>query len=186
MTREQENKGWYMYNKAITKLQSQLIAAGHSSFDDKGAERFAAMRRGIIANLANPEFQGQPNQFYNEAWSKQFMTIDRLATERRIADLKKIVADPGLQSLSNLGVRTDIGTLYQYLTQRDVVQVALEQRKAKGGSADINAKKNRDLRRTFNQFTDSLIEGDTRFGELHTRYLQRDMGYITMKGEEVG
>ncbi len=185
MAREQENKGWYMYNKEITKLQSQLLDAGYSSFEEKGAERFAAMRKGIIANLANPEFQGKPNKFYNEAWSKQFMTIDRLAIDRRIADLRKIVSDPGLQSLSNLGIRTDIGTLNYYLTERDAFTAALDKRKASGGSGDIKAKSNEDLRIMFSQFADSLIEGDTRFGELHTRYLQRDMGYIVMKGEAI-
>ncbi len=179
MAREQENKGWYMYNKEITKLQSQLLDAGYSSFEEKGAERFAAMRKGIIANLA------KPNKFYNEAWSKQFMTIDRLAIDRRIADLRKIVSDPGLQSLSNLGIRTDIGTLNYYLTERDAFTAALDKRKASGGSGDIKAKSNEDLRIMFSQFADSLIEGDTRFGELHTRYLQRDMGYIVMKGEAI-
>lgn len=177
MDRAEADRGWYLFNKAMTGLQAKLYERGLTSFDDDAASDLRAMRKGYVDNLTKPEFNGKANKFYNEAWSKQYLTVDPLRMERKIADMRKIVSDPGLQELSNVGTRTDIGTLAMYIRQRDIATKALSIRNKAGGSDDITAQANDDIRRTFAGYTDMLIESDTRFGELHNRYLHSDMGY---------
>lgn len=177
MDRQEADRGWYQFNKSMTGLQAKLFERGLSSFDDDGAADLRSMRAGYISVLSKPEIDGKPNPYYNEAWSKQYLTVDPLRMDRKIADMRKIVNDPSLQQASNSGLRTDIGSLAMYIRQRDTINGALAIREKRGGSADINAQKNEDLRRIMAGYSDALIEADTRFGELHNRYLHSDMGY---------
>lgn len=177
MDRQEADRGWYQFNKAMTGLQAKLFERGLTSFDDDGASDLAKMRAGYISVLSKPEINGQENPYYNEQWSKQYLTVDPLRMERKIADLRKIVEDPSLQQAANSGLRTDIGSLAMYIRYRDTVTMALDIRNKRGGSADINAKANEDLRRQMAGYSDALIESDTRFGELHNRFLHSDMGY---------
>jgi hypothetical protein len=185
MDRQEADRGWYMFNKAMTGLQAKLFERGLESFEDSGAADLKAMRKGYIDSLSRPEISGRPNKYYNEAWSRQYLTVDPLRMERKIADMRKIVNEPTLQGLANGGLRSDLGSLKAYIDQRDTFTRALAIRKEKlGGSADIKAKSNEDIRRTMATFTDTLIQNDTRFGELHNRYLQSDMGYNLIAHEE--
>jgi len=177
MDRQEADRGWYQFNKSMTGLQAKLFERGLSSFEDDGAEDLRQMRAGYIAVLSKPEIDGSPNPYYNEQWSKQYLTVDPLRMERKIADLRRIVNEPSLQQAANSGLRTDIGSLAMYIRQRDIITKALAIRNKNGGSADINAQSNEDLRRTMAGYSDSLIESDTRFGELHNRFLHSDMGY---------
>ena len=177
MDRQEADRGWYQFNKSMTGLQAKLFERGLSSFDDDGADDLRQMRAGYINVLSKPEINGSPNPYYNEQWSRQYLTVDPLRMERKIADLRKIVNDPSLQQAANSGLRTDIGSLAMYIRYRDTVTKALSIRNKNGGSADINAKANEDLRRVMSGYSDALIESDTRFGELHNRFLQSDMGY---------
>lgn len=184
MDRQEADRGWYMFNKAMTGLQAKLFDRGLESFEDAGASDLRAMRQGYIDSLAKPEINGLPNQYYNEAWSRQYLTVDPLRMDRKIADMRKIVNEPSLQALANGGLRSDIGSLKAYIDQRDLFNKALAIRKSQGKSGDIKAKENGDIRKTFAVFTDSLIQNDTRFGELHNRYLQSDMGYNLIAHQE--
>lgn len=177
MDRQEADRGWFQFNKAMTGLQAKLFDRGLTSFEDDGAEDLQKMRAGYISVLSKPEINGSPNKYYNEQWSKQYLTVDPLRMDRKIADMRKIVSDPGLQQLANAGMRTDIGSLAMYIQQRDTINKALAIRKSRGGSSDINAQVNEDLRRTMAGYSDALIESDTRFGELHNRFLHSDMGY---------
>lgn len=177
MDRQEADRGWYQFNKAMTGLQAKLYERGLASFDEDGASDLQRMRAGYVSVLSKPEIDGKPNPYYNEAWSRQYLTVDPLRMDRKIADMRKIVNDESLQAASNSGLRTDIGSLKMYIEQRDVVNKALAIRDKKGGSADIRAKANTDLRKFMATYSDALIESDTRFGELHNRYLQSDMGY---------
>ena len=56
---------------------------------------------------------------------------------------------------------------------------ALDVRGGNGGSSDINARSNQDLRAQFEALTNRLIEADTKFQSIHTKYFANDMGYNT-------
>lgn len=59
----------------------------------------------------------------------------------------------------------------------------LAQRAAAGGNSTLTAKSNSDLADTWQRFVDSLIESSVRFGDLHSRYLSRDLNYDNSQQE---
>lgn len=186
LERAEEAKGWYKYNKKMLGLQAELFDRGLTSFSDKGAQDLLARKQAMVSTMSDPEFEGKANPYYNKAWSKAFNTIDPLKMDRRIADMRKIVDNPVAITMANEGMRTDFKSLAMYIDYRDQIVAELAARKAKGGSDNILAKANKDQRKNMTMFTNRLIESDTRFNELHNRYLGRDMGYDeTMKEEAV-
>lgn len=72
--------------------------------------------------------------------------------------------------------RSDLRSLRTYLAGRQVINEELAARAARGGAKSLKAQKNRDLAQGWAVFVDGLIERDTRFGDLHSRYLSRDLG----------
>lgn len=179
------DEGWYQYNKVMLSLQNQLIGRGLTSYEDAGAEDLLAKKRALPIVFGTETLaDGEQNPYYNPVWRKDFDTIDRGAYERRINDLWKIVNNPVMQAMAREGSRTDISTLTDYLLIREQANKILAQRAAAGGAITITAKKNSDLRDAFQRATNMLIERDTRFGELHNRYLSRDMGYDKTEADE--
>lgn len=176
--KSKQDEGWYQYNKVMLSLQQQLFARGLNSYEEAGAEDLLNKKRLLPTIMGMEKLDdGRDNPFYNPMWKKDFDTVDRGAYERRVKDMWKIVNNPVMQAMANEGSRTDIIVLRQYLLTREAVNKELAKRAAAGGAATITAKANADLRDAFNRATNSFIEKDTRFGELHNRYLSRDMGY---------
>lgn len=176
--------GWQQYTALNADVQAQLIARGLKSFDQKGAKDLKAKRDANIAVLSealNPD--GSANPYYNEAWEKEFSTTDKGAYDRRALDFQKIADDPGLQARAfdaqgnPGGARSEIARLGDYLEARSKINMELMRRKRSGGSDDISAKQNTDLRQVFSAHVNDLIEQDTRFGYLHARWFSSDMGY---------
>lgn len=163
--------GWSMFHKLSETLKSQMLEAGFSSFDDKGAEDFALTRRMIVELLTAPEVLGKENPFYNRSWETDWNQQDRGFYDRRIHDLRQIVKTPDLDPRLN-PMRADMRGLVEYLSVRDSVTDMLAQRE----SDDINAKGNADLKTLFRQFVFDITERNIAFAELHNRYLSRDMG----------
>ncbi len=178
LERAEESKGWYKYNQKMLGLQAKLFDRGLTSFTDKGAADLLNKKQAMIATMSDPEFEGKANPYYNKAWSEAFNTIDPLKMDRRIADMRKIVSNPVAITMAKEGMRSDFASLAQYIDFRDKVVNELTVRGGKkNGSSNILAKKNADLRGSMTMFTNRLIENDTRFNELHNRYLGKDMGY---------
>lgn len=183
-TASQVNAGWMQYSKMMDTINAQLFQRGLKSYDDPGAEDLKAERKGVVQMLTSQVLPtGAANPYYNEAWDAAYNSLSPTKYERTAYDLQKIVDDPEIwskaydQSTGTVGIRSDIFTLRAYLDQRSNVQQALMQRAASGGSADINAQSNYDLKNSFATFTTALIEADTKFNELHSRYFANDMGY---------
>ena len=170
-----EKLGWTTFNKYMDKLTAQLYQAGFQTFSDKGAEGYAAAKKAVVQVLTSPTLADgvTKNRFYNEAFDKAYNTIDQTKDARNILALKDLVTTKELVQDPN---RTDIQVLSKYLSYRDGLQQVLANRgTAKGGSTDINAKSNGDLKQTWQQVSMMLHESDTRFGALHDRWLSRDM-----------
>lgn len=176
-------RGWQQYNSIMDTVNAKLFDAGFSSYDEKGAETFKNMKKAILYLLTKREMpDGTKNGFYNEAWEEEWNSFDKGKYDRNAANLYKIVEDPMIWSKAvnpdgTVGVRSDIYTLRTYLEYRREMQKTLIERKMAGGSDDITTKKNRDLKDSWDRMTLSLLEADTRFGWVHSRYFGSDMGF---------
>lgn len=179
----QRAKGWQQYNSAMTALDAQLFKSGFGSYDDPGAEQLKLSKKAIIYLLTKREMpDGKPNNFYNEAWEKEWNSFDKGKYDRNASKLMQIVDDPELWSKAvnedgSVGIRSDIYTLRTYLEYRKEMQKALLIRKQQGGSDDITTQQNGDLKDSWDRTVIKLLEADTKFGWVHRRYFGTDMGF---------
>lgn len=176
-------RGWQTYNRLINKIDAQLFDRGFKSYEDPGAENLKLQRQAVTKMLTSRTFaDGTENAFYNEAWEKEFNSLDKGKYDRTAATLQKIVDDPELQAKMQLpngtvGQRSDLYTLKTYLFYRTQMQKALMTRKIQGGSDDIKTKSNADLKGSWDKIVMSLLEADTKFAWVHNRWFPSDMGF---------
>lgn len=181
------SRGWKQYQGYMNSLYGQLFSRGLQTFDDAGAEDLKSEKQSLVKTLTEQRVMDengvmQDNQYYNKEWAKAYTSIDKGYYDRATQDMRAIVNDPEIWSKAvnpdgSVGVRSDIYTLKTYLSYRDDVKRALILRNEAGGSDDINAQENADIKGQWNALVIKLIESDTKFGDLHTRYLSRDMGF---------
>ena len=173
MAENERRRGWAKYTRTMNYVNASLRSAGFDSFEDAGAERFKQMRSAVAHLYGDPILpNGDNNPYYNEGWSKDYFSLDPKKYDRMIPGLTTVAHS----ELAKQSSRTDLRRLQEYLTYRKAVMGELARRKAAGGSAVLTAKTNTDLSRGWGRVVDALIEADTRFGDLHHRYLSRDMG----------
>lgn len=176
-------RGWQQYNAAMNLVNAELFKAGLTSYDDPGAEGLKALKKSIVNVLTKAELEpGVKNQHYNEAWEKDFNSFDKGKYDRNAKNLYQITEDPELWAKAqnpdgSVGIRSDIYTLKAYLDNRREMQKALYVRKQDGGSDNITAGVNSDLKDSWDRFVLKLIEADTKFGWVHSRYFGSDMGF---------
>ncbi len=177
--------GWKQFNKYNEKLYGELFEKGFTSFNDEGAEMIKAKRDANIQLLTTAEFpdNGEANPYYNEAWTKAYNSIDKSKYDRQATNIWKIVSDPELwakaQPLADgtVGIRSDLYTVRGYLEQRRDFQKALLIRDANGGSSDPTAQSNEDLKDSWDRMVLDLIQQDTKFAWIHSRWFSGDMGF---------
>lgn len=173
MKENERRRGWAKFTQLQNAITAQLHAAGFQSFADSGAEQLKAMKGAVARLLGDPMLpDGSENPYYNAEWSEDFNTFDPKKYDRLIPGLTE-VAHSDMADNPN---RSDLRRLRTYLTGRQVVMRELAARGNAGGAKTLKAKTNTDLASNWARFVDSLIESDTRFGDLHHRYLSRDMG----------
>lgn len=173
MAENQRRLGWAKFGQLRNAVTAQLHSAGFESFEDPGAEQFKHMRSGIAKLLGDPLLpDGSENPYYNEQWSRDFFTIDPKRYDRLVPGLTA-VANSELAQLKN---RSDLRRLQEYLGFRKAITTTLAARDKAGGSASLSAKSNVDLASAWGRIVDGLVESDTRFGDLYSRYLSRDLG----------
>jgi hypothetical protein len=183
MEENKRREGWTKYTAVMNSLTNHLHNRKLKSFADKGAEDLRAVKQAVTKLWSQPLLpNGQKNPYYNDAWSKDFSTYDTLKYDRLI---------PGLTSLANSELakdpnRSDLRTLKTYLAGRQAVTQILAQRTATGGHSTLTAKSNSDLATAWQRFVDGLIESSVRFGDLHARYLTRDLGYDDTEQQNQG
>lgn len=181
MDRAEAQRGWYLFNKMMLPIQSELYRRGLRTFDEKGAQDLQKMKVAAAKTLSSQTLpDGSPNPYYNENWAKEYTSFDTGKYDRFASNLEKVFGHIIPMGLAE-GGRSDLNSLYKYLQIRKSVKDELLGRK----SQNINAKSNADLKTFMTQNTMSLMERDTRFNELHNRYFNRDMGF-DMHGFEEG
>lgn len=174
MKENQRRLGWSKFTAFMNALTAQLHNRGLQSFQDKGAEDLHAAKQAFVQLIGSPTTpDGEANPYYNAAWSEDYNTLDPLKYERLIPGLQAVARSP----LANQSSRSDLRVLQSYLGARQGITQLLAARKAAGGSNVITAKSNADVLEAWQRYVDGLIESDTNFGDLHSRYLARDLGY---------
>jgi hypothetical protein len=180
-------QGWRQYQSYMNGLYGDLFARGLQSFDDPGAEDLKSQKQALVQTLSSPRIIGddgemKDNEYYNEQWTKDYSSLDKTYYDRAAQSLRAVTDDPEIWSKAvnpdgSTGMRSDIYTLKTYLSYRDDVKRALLLRNEAGGSEDINAGVNADIKQQWNSLVVKLIEQDTKFADLHSRYLSRDLGF---------
>ncbi|MGN6127880.1 MAG: hypothetical protein ACTHON_15065 [Humibacter sp.] len=182
MTENQRRLGWSKYTAVMNDLNAKLRNRGLKSFNDKGAEDLSLTKKAITAMWSQPLLpDGSPNPYYNDAWSKDFSSYDSLKYDRLI---------PGLTSVANSELaddpnRSDLRSLKTYLLARTAVNMILQRRAAAGGKKTLTAQSNADMAHARPRIVDLQIEKDPRFGDLHSRYLARDMNYDNSEQQQL-
>lgn len=178
MAENQRRLGWSKYTQVMNAVTAQLHGAGFDTFEDAGAERFKQLRSAVAKLYGDPLLpDGTENPFYNEQWSKDYYSLDPKRYDRMIPGLTAVA----FSDLAKEKNRSDLVKLQQYLKFRQGVAAMLAARDKAGGSADLSAQSNADLAQAWGRIVDSLVESDTRFGDLYHRYLSRDMGVDTQQ-----
>ncbi len=176
-------RGWQQYHSLMEDANSQLFDRGLKTFDDDGAEDLKAYKQGIQRMLTEQILpDGSENPYYNKAWEEEFNSLDKGKYDRRASDMLAIVSDPEVWAKAvsddgTVGIRSDIYTLRTYLEERKMMSIALMQRNAAGGSEDIKAQSNWDLKSNWDAFVMSLLEADTKFAWTFNRFFATDMGF---------
>lgn len=176
-------RGWQDYNSYIESINSELFDRGLNTFDDEGAEDLKAKRQAVVQMLTEQYTpSGAVNPYYNEAWEKEFSSLDKGKYDRTAFKLQQVVSDPELWAKAvsqdgTVGMRSDIYSLATYLSARMQMNKALKIRKMNGGSDDPQAQSNYDLKNSWDKFTMQLIQQDTKFAWVHSRWFATDMGF---------
>lgn len=173
MAENQRRLGWARYTAQMHRIEAKLHRAGFQSFNDPGAEDFKAEKKAwtnVYSQRLYPDGRVNPN--YNQAWADDYNSYDQQKYDKMVPHLLELANS----DLAKDPQRTDLYTLGKYLGGRQQVMSMLNERRATGGSAVLTARDNFDLLAQWEAFVQGLVESDTRFGDLHHRYLARDLG----------
>ena len=186
------SRGWKQYNSFREQKYAELFDRGLTAFSDEGAEDLQEDMELIETVLTQDKFlDGTENPYYNKDWQQDFTTLDKGKYDRNAASLLKVVEDPEVWSKAvspdgTVGIRSEIYSLRTYLGYRREMQKALAIRKMDGGSDDPQAQSNADLKDSWDRMVISLIEKDTKFSYLHSRFFSTDLGFSRRLKEEEG
>lgn len=160
----QRKLGWAAYNKLMSGVDAALIRAGFSSYTQKGAEGFLAVKQSTQQGL---------QQMY-PAWEQDFNTTDKGAMARKIKSFEILVQD---DRLKNDPMRQDIPYLTLYLNARNMYQKALATRPAKTLTYGVDGTPtgtNADIGQSWRAFQFGLVTQSTKFADVFHRYLEND------------
>jgi hypothetical protein len=173
MAENQRRLGWAKYIAKMNELTARLHSGGYDSFSDAGAEGLAEEKRAFTRLYSEPTYpDGTPNPYYNAEWAEDFFTFSPKKYDQLIPALTEVARS----DLADNPNRSDLRVLQEYLGARQAMLGELASRGAQGGAQTLSAQANSDLASRWAWFVDSLIERDTRFGDLYHRYLSRDLG----------
>jgi hypothetical protein len=161
---ERVQEGWHAYMRSSKALNSELIRAGFTSYNQKGAEVFQQAKSNLINNLGA----------MNPGWAQAFGQTDRNAVPNRIAFMEKLVQDP---KIMNDPMRGDAHVLYDYLIVRNQFKNMLAQRGLQQLSFDEAgnpAGQAADLGYAWRKYQMYFQNSSLQFETLFTRYLSND------------
>jgi hypothetical protein len=148
-------KGWSEYQGYMTKLDLALNARGLHSFQQKGAEDLAALKKSIETDLATS----------NDSWRKDFLSTDS----------GKVVnfldwAQTSMSKDKSLAARPDMVALKDYMDVRTQIQQILASRP----KHSLDDPGNVDVSKVWDLVTSDLRNNNIGFQQAWNRVLQHD------------
>jgi hypothetical protein len=152
--------GWLKFSRFNDWLTDQMDRAGVTNLSVKKAQPLLEIKQAFVEDLAEK----------HPAWYLDYSDIDDNKWVSRMEGLRAIVEN-GPPELTN---RPDIRGLRSYLGARTRIEQILAARKAAGGSGNLGANANADVRATWETITLSLSERNLAFSDLYSRWLEND------------
>lgn len=167
--------GWRKYSSMMGLVDSMLLKVGFKSYQQKGAEKFALIKKAVQSQVAE--------QY--PAWDEDFNQVDMNKVPKRIESLSRLVMDP---RLANDPIRTDVRVMQQYLQMRAVFKqklTSLGQQQLTFGagagptqegspSSPLGSPEAQALGQQWRMVQMAFVNQDTQFGEMFHRYLSND------------
>lgn len=160
MTQPDVRRGWQEWTQFNDWLTDQMQRTGVTSLQSKAGTQLGRIKDAWMA----------VQQEKNPAWFLDFNDRDTAKWIKRMAGMEAI-ATTSNQDLYN---RPDIAGLRDYLEARRAVEAELARRDAEGGSATLSAKSNKDVAYAWDVIQQQIVENNTMFANLHSRWLQND------------
>jgi hypothetical protein len=152
------NRGWDEWRKIDTAITAALASRPTKSLSAKANLDLKVTRDYLVGKLQNKY----------PLWATEYGNTNRAAVDMRVANMEKIVDDPRMKD------RPGFASLAQYLALRSNIVDALAARDAAGGSKNLTANANTDLRVAFEYLTGKLKLRDTYFADIYSRWLSSD------------
>lgn len=168
-------EGWRKYSSMMNALDSMLLKVGFKSYQQKGAEQFALLKKVVQQKVAEE----------NPAWDEDFNQVDMGKVPKRIESLSRLVVDP---RLANDPLRTDVKVMRQYLMVRAIFKgkltdMGLQQLTYGAGSGltqegpeaqPLGSPQAQALGAQWRQAQMAFVHQDTQFADMFHRYLSND------------
>lgn len=155
---EQRDRGWAEFRQMNLMITASLLARGIKSLSDPRAQALANLKRMTVDSLEE-RYKAWGADYRQFEMGGPVETIDFLNTH---ADDSRLDNRPGWDQ-----VRT-------YLQLRQMMSARLAIRDARGGSRNLEAKANADLKRVWDTSILSLKAASIDFDEIHSRWLSHD------------
>jgi hypothetical protein len=152
-----EGKGWSMYLAWQSGVDAELKRRGLTSLNSSGAEDLAQQTTEFRNKLA----QELPS------WGRSY-TADNASVGSRIRELRAIAFDPRMKN------RPDMTGLRHYLELRSQVAQYLNANYAQGGSRNLQAQENAQIKQAWDAWVGELKDKNLMFADLYNRYLTGD------------
>lgn len=158
MEAEQRDRGWAEFRQMNLMVTASMLARGIKSLSDPRAQALANIKRLSVDRLSQ--------RF--EAWGKDYRQFEMGGPVETIDFLNAHAKDP---RLDNRPGWTQVRT---YLDMRRLMSARLAVRDSQGGSRNLEAKSNADLKRVWDASILGLKSASIDFDEIHSRWLSHD------------
>jgi hypothetical protein len=155
LAKVEASKGWMQYQSMMTNLNLVLESRGLHSFQQKGAEDLAGIKKQAEDYLASS----------NPSWREDFLQTDSGKAANFLDWAQKAMAGD-----SSLAKRPDMVALGQYMQMRGLVQQILSGRSVHS----IDNAANADVKALWDQANAYLRQGNIGFEQAWNRILQHD------------
>lgn len=156
----QVDQGWDEFRRVDTMVDSALKERGLKSVNVKAAADIKAAKDKLVADL----------EVKYPAWKVAKATFTTGKTDRFVDMVNDLFAKKDPRFVDRPGFTT----LGRYLASRSTLVSALAERKGAGGSDNLQADQNTDLRNAWETIVGNLRLQDTAFADLQTRWLTGD------------
>lgn len=160
ITGAQTSQGWDRYRQINTMIDSVLYDRGLRSITDADAADLKTAKDALVAQIETKY----------PAWKTAYGTYTSGKADALVGVMQGIFKANDQRFVNRPGWKT----LSDYLAMRSQFENVLKERRAGGGSNNLQAQDNGDLKGAWDQYVGALRLSNTAFADLQTRYLEND------------